>query len=81
MTTLELKKISGTEWNPYFMAYALETGAKNPKEALKRDKNNCAYMIWNNARWNETCERLGIKRDHCSEHMEDFIETICSRIK
>lgn len=41
--------------NPYYLAYALATGAGDCKSAFERDGSNHGYIIWNGARWNDQC--------------------------
>lgn len=54
MTADELKAIAAEQnANPYYLAYALATGASSCKEAFDRDGGNHLFMFWNNDVWSE----------------------------
>jgi hypothetical protein len=52
--------------NPYYLGYALETGAASCAAAFKRDGGNHLYMSWNNERWAEQAKAEGVSRDWVS---------------
>jgi hypothetical protein len=82
-TDLELKASAGG-WNPYCLAYALETGCSDPDEAFARDGNNIGYMEWNSDRWNEFMDLRGLPRSSrwalSDEDREDFMRYLNERI-
>lgn len=65
--------------NPYYLAYALATGAKSVEAAFKRDGGNHEYMIWNNARWAEQAKDECITRDYVSIQA-GAIDRHCARL-
>jgi len=67
-------------WNPYFLAYALETGAAHPREAWQRDGSGAAFMCWNRQRWVETCARIGAPLVGCGQHRAAHLETLAGRL-
>lgn len=52
--------------NPYYLAYALATGAQSVAEAFERDGGNHEFMAWNSERWAEQCKAEGIGREWIS---------------
>lgn len=74
----KLAKIAEGKWNPYYLAYAIETDAANPKRAFDRDGSNNGYFCWNNRRWDETCKREGINRVYCSSFVDQHLETLAA---
>lgn len=52
--------------NPYFLAYALATGAASIEDAQKRDGGNHEYVIWNEQRWIEQADADCVKRHYVS---------------
>lgn len=64
MTGAELIALAKREdANPYYLAYALATGATSCPEAFRRDGGNHLFMSWNNERWNEQAKAEGLHRD------------------
>lgn len=64
MTGQELQALAAARnENPYFLGYALATGADGIEAARVRDGGNHEFMIWNGRRWNETAARNGVPRD------------------
>ncbi len=67
MTGPELKALADRlRVNPYYLSYALATGAESCEAAFKRDGGNHHYSIWNNARWSEQAKAEGIGREFIS---------------
>lgn len=63
MTGPELQALAdSTGQNPYYLAYALATGAKTTREAYERDHGHHEYVIWNCERWYEQAVAEGVKR-------------------
>lgn len=71
-------------WNPYFLAYALATGAPDPKAAWARDGNGVSYMAWIQAQWRELQARLGfpdhMRRTHHAEMMALLGDLVVDRL-
>ena len=71
-------------WNPYCLAYALTTGARDPRAALARDGSGAAYMAWMGARWRELQARLGFRehtrRAHHAEMMGLLGDLVADRL-
>lgn len=40
-----------TGWNPYYLAYAADTGAEHPDEVFRRDGSNAPYIAWIHRQW------------------------------
>jgi hypothetical protein len=83
MSKQELEdKAEAGGWNPYYFAYAIETGVSSPDEAFKKDGSNFGFMQWNTKRWSETCNRLGIDFRHAGHprYVTDHLETLAARI-
>jgi len=81
MTPQELETLAEQEnWNPYYLAYAIETGAKDPQDAFNRDGNGVPFMTWNGQRWRETCKRIGVGEFGRSQYVSDHLETLAARI-
>jgi hypothetical protein len=73
--------------NPYYLAYAIETGVAGPKEAFDRDGGNHGFTIWNNQRWSEQAKAEGVGRewvsrsdDACDRHCEFLAARIADRL-
>jgi hypothetical protein len=67
MSGPELKALADRlKVNPFYLAYALATGAESCDAAFSRDGGNHHYFIWNDARWAEQAKAEGIKRDFVS---------------
>jgi len=49
--------------NPYYLVYALENGFKTCKEAFDFHGHNAYYFSWNNKRWIELKDRIGVSQD------------------
>ncbi|MBZ5673729.1 MAG: hypothetical protein LAP61_05725 [Acidobacteriia bacterium] len=75
-----LEELAGEEWNPYYLAYALETGAETPRQAFERDGGNHEFFVWNGKRWDETCAMIGASREYCAVYYSDHLETLAARI-
>lgn len=63
--------------NPYYLAYALATGAYSIKQAFERDGGNHEFAVWNNHLWiaqakaeNVTREFVSIAPGACDRHCE-----------
>jgi hypothetical protein len=54
------------EVNPYYLAYALATGAASCVAARERDGGNHEYMIWNNKLWCEQAKAEKVGREWVS---------------
>lgn len=65
--------------NPYFLAYALATGAQSAREALERDGDCAGFLRWNTERLRETRARIGLSRDALPEHA-DHLDTLAACI-
>lgn len=48
--------------NPYFLAYALSTGATSCKEAFDRDRGGHLFINWNEGLWWQQAKAEGIDR-------------------
>lgn len=78
MTGTELQtQAAALNVNPYFLGYALATGADSIEAARKRDGGNHEYMIWNGRRWNEVADRCGVARDMIQAAIPDHVEKFC----
>lgn len=63
-------------FNPYYLAYALATGARSPMEANRRDGGNGDYFGWNTRMWADTRARcVAEKRDATGP---DHLETLAA---
>lgn len=82
MTPEKLEEIAAQGgWNPYYLAYALATGATDPDEAFKRDGNNVGFILWNEERWVETKKRHGIPLHSPASYMRaEHIQTLCDHL-
>ncbi|MFK4047278.1 hypothetical protein ACI2KH_20175 [Roseomonas mucosa] len=70
-----------TNQNPYFLAYALATGAADVRMAWLRDGNGARYIGWNTRCWVETRTRLGVGREASSLRlMPDHLETLAAKV-
>jgi hypothetical protein len=64
VTGPELKALAAAQQaNPYYLAYALATGARSPYEAFRRDRSAHPYVWWNEALWCAQAAREGIPRE------------------
>lgn len=82
MTPNELKRLADDlEENTYFVAYALETGARSAKEAFDRDGGGHLFMEWSDRRWEETMNLLGITSGPRRAFREKHVETLTKRLK
>lgn len=52
--------------NPYYLAYALATGAESCEAAFDRDKGNHLYISWNDELWQEQADAEGVGREFVS---------------
>ena len=50
-------------WNPWYLGYAIDTGAANPKAAFNRDRGNHLFSEWMMERWRELIAEFGWKSD------------------
>lgn len=68
-------KHAGEATNPRFIAYALQTGAKDAADALARDRTRypggvmCGFMLWLGERWDEFFKLKGWQRGGNLEHL------------
>lgn len=56
--------------NPYFLGYALETGAASIAEAFDRDGGNHLFIAWNEERWSEQAREEKVARDFVSAYAD-----------
>jgi hypothetical protein len=63
-------------FNPYYLAYALATGAASPLAANRRDGGNGAYFGWNSRMWVETRKRCAL--EHRDAQGPDHLETLAA---
>lgn len=75
--TLAILELAGS-WNPYYLAYAFDTNAKDPKAAFDRDGGNHLFFAWNNDKWKKTCEAHGLNKDYCSQFFDEHLETLAA---
>lgn len=67
MTGAELRALAERlKANPYYLAYALATGARSIEEAFKRDGGNHLYTAWNSERWIEQADLDVVPRHYVS---------------
>lgn len=80
-------------WNAYYLAYAIETGAADPKAAFKRDGGNHEFSFWIMDRWREIAKAekmttefvgsLGAVRmnQHLAERLGDKLDAYAAALK
>ena len=52
-TGADLISIAGKTWNPYYLGYAIDSGAADPQQAFRRDGGNHLFCGWNTEIWLE----------------------------
>lgn len=68
-------------WNPYYLAYAKATGAKDPEVAFNRDGGNHKFFCWNSEMWAVTKRRLGLPESELFPHLfAEHMNTLAAHV-